>query len=431
MLPTEIPELNIPFFLTRFTVVHGVFLYEALFIFYFLIRIFSYFSLSSANFHPPQEVKSCAALIFLLGCATILSNAINIAFGYAQPLSKIGEGFRLFVIAAFIVCTYEWSTLFGARILFKWYLLGLYFSGAAHIYYSRELAFRELGNLPSLLGQNGPGPGFALGLLLCSLLIYFHKYKSDIILAIACIPVCLYGVAVSYSKTTMLIGMFGLISIIVAFFSKISGTRKLPSNFLIFAIICCIFFFNYPQLAEFAADAKIYFDFKFAEGAALDNESTQERLHYLFTTFKILIENPLIGVGSGGFYEAVRHVDPEALKYEDDINDGSANPHNSFLYYTASSGFIGLCLALIIFLYFNFILYRATRLSALRLGILPLMTLSFIVYGAALPSLFNTFFFYVFFIASYSTLRDVKTSYKNSRDNDSRNQTSNSSDSFA
>jgi hypothetical protein len=405
VLPASIPEITLPLFMTKISITHGLFLHDALFILYlsFIIIFNPNKIFIDININP--KIKKLATLIFFLGFLVLISNLFNIAFGYEQPLTKIGEGFRLFVVALFVIYIYTWSSKYDGTFVFKNYLLGFFLSGAFHVYYANIFNFRELGGLSGLIGQNGPGPGFALGLLFSAILIYFAKSKNDFYVAFLCLPLSVYGILVSYSKTSMLIGFFGCMILFISFAKTIFN--KYIFKKLAFIIILVIVVFNYFELEidAFMSGAQAYFDYKFGNNFVTENESTKERARYFYTTFKIFINNPFLGAGTGGFYEAVRDVAPEALQYEDDFNDGSANPHNSFLYYTAGSGIIGTFLALVIFIYLHLILFISSKDKLFKIIIIPIIFCIVLLYGFALPSLFNTLFLYIFFLGTYSSLR--------------------------
>ncbi len=407
VLPAEDPQFNLPFFMSRISVVHGLFLYEFLFIMYVMHRAVTRWSSFRADFKTPAAIRATAFLISFLAVITILSNILNIAFWYDQPLLKIGEGFRLFAIAFLVVYIYNWSMKLRGEFILQAYLLGAILAGALHLYYSTQVPFRELGGLPSLLGQNGPGPGFALGILSCALLLYFGKSRYGAFVALAGIPIFIYGVSVSYSKTSMLIGAIGAVALLA---SLIMAIRRggVKATVIIFMVMPAIYVY-YQQDIDFYFDGvNMYYEYKFGNGGAIENNSTRERFQYFSTTTKVLLNNPVIGAGTGGFYPAVKDADPAALPDEDGFNDGTANPHNSFLYYAASSGFIGLFLVVLLFSYCNYMLYRSTNNLMVRFLILLPISACFIVYGFTLPSLFNTPYFYLLVVCIYSILRSDK-----------------------
>jgi O-antigen ligase len=79
------------------------------------------------------------------------------------------------------------------------------------------------------------------------------------------------------------------------------------------------------------------------------NTSVGRRLHMWEGAIKIFLENPVIGVGTGGYANAMK-------KYRDDpaLPEYFSHPHNSFLYMAVSFGTIGL----IIFIWLLVIFFK-------------------------------------------------------------------------
>jgi len=273
-LPAETEGLGIPFLISRISVIHGIFLHEFLFISYVVFHIIFFRKNFSIDFGNSKPVKRLALMIFLLGTATINSNLVNILFGYEQPLIKIAEGFRLYLTAIFVICVYSWTIRFGGLFVCKNYLLGFILSGLLHLYFSAKLLFRELGGLPSLIGQNGPGPGFALALLFCAVLIHFSRSRSDVLIALSSLPISVYGIVVSYSKISMLIGIISFVVLSLGVLKNMS-IKNFPKYSLIFFIVSCVVIINFKnELGNFLDGAKIYYEYKFGHDVITKNEST-------------------------------------------------------------------------------------------------------------------------------------------------------------
>jgi O-antigen ligase len=89
------------------------------------------------------------------------------------------------------------------------------------------------------------------------------------------------------------------------------------------------------------------------------NTSMGLRLHMWESALKIILENPLIGVGTGGYRNAMKNLESPRLAPE---NREFNQPHNSFLFMIVQYGIIGL--VSIIWLMYVFIekgwLYRKT-----------------------------------------------------------------------
>lgn len=76
------------------------------------------------------------------------------------------------------------------------------------------------------------------------------------------------------------------------------------------------------------------------------NTSVGRRLHMWNGAIKMFLQNPVIGVGTGGYKNTMR-------KYKDDPSlPDFVQPHNSFLYIASSYGIVGLSLLLWLFVVF-------------------------------------------------------------------------------
>ena len=76
----------------------------------------------------------------------------------------------------------------------------------------------------------------------------------------------------------------------------------------------------------------------------IKNTSTGQRMLFYENTMKIIIEHPLLGVGTGGYPKAYSEV------VKNTEMPGTDNPHNEYLMVTSQLGILGLCAFLYLFL---------------------------------------------------------------------------------
>jgi hypothetical protein len=402
--------ITVPIWFTPVQVVHGVFLYEA------ILLIYLAFLVVVRNGKLPIFKNSpCNNIIFLivsLGCLGLLSNAVNI-----QPLKEMGEVARFFVLAAyFLLCIY-WAKKYGPTFILRNFLLGLFCSGIINIYYSFIVRINTLGNLPFLLGQNGPGGMFGLSVVLSAWLMLESKNPSDDIIAISSFIVSIFAASISYSKLAMLMAGFGLIpwgGIIWRNFVK-RYSHKL--SILILTVFLVFISVNLKGIISYVNSVKTFIDYKFFP---VNMGSIRSRYNYFVITSEIVLSYPLFGVGSGGFYDAAITT----VNYDSELQPecavsgekGLSNPHNSFLYYASANGILGLILTIILF----FTVLKVFSLSLLSHGFLGrvlwlCLCIAYFIYGMTLPTLFNTMVLYLPVAVAVSLTRQKRLSRSESR----------------
>jgi len=385
-----VTDMTVPWWATHKQIFHGIYLYEFLFIIYLcflLIKKKGFFSLPRH-----KEVRIISFLLMSIGFWGMLSNGVNI-----QPLKEFGEACRFFLLATFFLMNVNWAKKYGPNFIFRTFLLGIAASGVINLYFSYSFCRMELGGLPFLLGQNGPGGFLGLSVILSALLMLERKSLLDALVAILSCVTGLAAASISYSKLSMIMAGSGLLMWFFVILNSLSipRTRKWIIAGLCISLI--VIFINRGPLINYIQGVKTFIDYKFS--SLSDNRSVESRWQYFYIVTEIMAEHPIFGVGYGGFHKAA--IQTEAYKSEKSAEEdsevgekGESNPHNSFLYYGSANGLLSLVLCVFLFVISMRIFFVTLSLSFISniqsRFVWFCIVIGYFIYGSTLPTLFNT-----------------------------------------
>jgi O-antigen ligase len=343
-----------------------------------------------------SRVAIYAGLVTALGLLGVVSAGFN-----ATSALDAGQGARLILYAVFFVLAVYWSRTSGLFVL-RTYLLGITAGGIINLYYTlTQPPLIVFDVLPVLHSSNGAGGLLAMAVGLGAWLWVMRASPWDGRIAIAVSMVGLTGVAVSFSKTAMLIGILGLCSWLSVVARKAARRVLLRGTVVAMLAVAAIVAFRPYGIDPWATRdllvravtvkfGNMTVESKFGIDAY---NVTGSRFAYWPMTFRVLVQHPLLGVGYGGLYDAYSQVRAgyEDLALAEVQGSRATNPHNSFLYYTAANGFFGMVLVTAIFA----LSLRALLRTCARYGFpgrMLWLTLAaaYLVYGFTLPTLFNT-----------------------------------------
>jgi len=384
----------IPIWFTVVQPLHGIYINELLLITYlvfWIIKRHGRFLLIRRN-----DERFLTFLIIGLGCLGVLSNGAN-----NQPIKEMGEAGRFFLLAAYFSLLIHWAIKYSATFVLRTLLLGIACAGAVNLYYSVSIVEREMGGLPLLLGQNGPGGILGISVVFSAWLMLGRNTTFDSVVALTTLIIGVLAASISYSKLSMLMAGFGLIAwggVLYSNLVKSRRTRRLTSLMLI--VVAVIAFVNMERISLYADGVNKLIEYKFHD-LGEGNQSVMSRSQYFVIVADIISSHPILGVGYAGFYKAAIATEGyrSEKSAEEDPESGQAglsNPHNSFLYYASANGLPGLIIVMLLFAITLRIFWRT--LSALELpGKILWMCLagSYFIYGMTLPSLFNTSILYL------------------------------------
>ncbi|MDD3986003.1 MAG: O-antigen ligase family protein [Methanobacterium sp.] len=388
-LPVVLLEA-MPIWFTPIQVVHGLFLYELLFLIYLVFLLVIRGGRVTIGKHDGSSIVFC--IIIGLGCFGIVSNVINV-----QQLREIGESGRLFFLAAYFLVLIYWTKKHGPTFVLRTFLLGVAIAGLINIYYSYVIRFREIDGLFFLLGQNGPGGILGLSVVLSAWLMLERKSWIDVVVAILVCVVGLFAASISYSKLSILMACSGLVAWVFILLQLLFGHGSRKSSIVILIFLLSFLISNFRPIRQYVQSVNSFINNKFINS----KRSVESRAQYFVTVSEILLHHPLFGVGSGGFYEAV--IKTEGYHYKESCKEdiksgkeGKSNPHNSFLYYAAANGFPGLFLCVFLFI-MALHLFRKSLLSRGISGkiLWCCLTFAYFIYGMTLPTLYNSIVLYL------------------------------------
>lgn len=383
---------SVPIWLTPVQLIHGIFVHELLLIVYLG---FDFLKERRFQLIRQKEARVITSLILGFGLLGIISNSVN-----CQPLREMGEASRFFLFVAYFLYAIFWAHRYGPTFVLRTFLLGIAAAGAINIFYSFNISTRWLGGLPSLLGQNGPGGPLGITVALSAWLMLERRGPLDITIALVSGIIGFFGASISYSKLSMLMAGCGLIAWAFVIFRAVVNRRSRSLSILILGVVFFTALFNHGQIIRYAQGVNTFIYYKFWD--ILDgNRSVESRTQYFIITSEIVLNNPLLGVGYAGFYDAVMATesyysdkctpeDPEAGKL------GQSNPHNSFLYYASANGLPGLLLTIFLFMMALRVFWRILSHHGVSGKILWIcLVAAYFIYGNTLPTLFNTSILYI------------------------------------
>ena len=375
---------------TPVQVFHGVFLDNVVLVLYLLLvaTIGRYGSL-----FRNRDALRFATLVALLASVGIVSAGVN---GYT--LNDVGEALRLFLFSAFVMVAVHWSRTFGPAFVLRSYLAGVAAGGVINIYLSVTQPELLIGILPVLRSQNGAGGALGIAISLSAWLMLIRRTRSDMTVAIASALIGTVAAAMSFSKTSMTIAACGLIAwfcILIRAMAARRG-RLLGAVGLVGLIAVGTYAWRVAESSTIAGAVVRSVRTKFTNLDLRDKYSVGARYMYLWGVAEIVAKHPVAGVSYSGFYDAITTTstyqtgemadeDPEAGQR------GQPNPHNSFLYYAAANGVLGLLIVCLLFLLFLGHLWQGVQESGV-VGIIVwgCIAMAYVIYGATLPTLFDT-----------------------------------------
>lgn len=375
--------------IARVQVARGFFIHEALLVLYFAL---SFISLRHF-FVPSARTRTVGLLIAAFGVIGVLSVLANF-----RPLNELLGTGRYLLLAAYFVAAVRWANRYGPTFVLRNFLLGIAASGGVNLYYALASEVR-VGGLPMLIGQNGPGGPLGISVVLSAWLMMERRSARDTTIAIVTLLIGGFGSSISFSKLAMLMAGAGVAAWMFVIGRKLTvrNSRKLAIAAVV--AITSVAALRTDLVVAYATGVNTYITLKFRN---LNMESTNARAQYFLITAEILARNPVFGVSSHGFYEAVVGTDAYRTSWravQEDVGAGArgeSNPHNSFLYYAAANGLPGLFLSILLFSTAVRVFNRALRERGLAGKVLQAcLVTAYLVFGFTLPTLFNTSILYV------------------------------------
>jgi len=385
----------LPVWFTPVQVVHGVFIHELVLLIYLGVKVVTGGGYLPIRKHAPGNNIAC--LIIGLGCLGVLSNVANV-----QPLKEMGEAGRLFLLAAYFLLSIYWAKKHGPTFVLWSLLLGIASAGVINLYYTFTIRFMEVGGLPCLLGQKGPGGSMGLMVILSAWLMLERKRTLSAAVAVVLAGMGVFCASISYSKLAMLMAGFGLIAWGFVIFQAFVDRRSRRLSAVMLIILLTFAFVNHERIIQYVQSVNTFIFYKF-HNITTHNRSIESRSQYFITVAEIMLRYPLLGVGYGSFYEAVtateHYKNPQGVIVEENAEGGESgrsNPHNSFLYYASANGLPGLLLTVLLFLVTLHTLLKAVSLHGLTGKVLWVcLACAYFIYANSVPSLFSTAILYV------------------------------------
>jgi hypothetical protein len=381
-----VTDISLPIIFTPIQIVHGIYIDEFLLISYFMLSIVAA-SAHKFELRTNSYVRASVALLSLLALIGVFSGAVN---GY---LGDVIKSLRLFYIAIFFVILYDFCFVYGAPQTLRSYLMGSVCGGAINFYYSFSVSdvANSFGVLPRLMGQAGPGVSLGFNIILGLFLVKLSSRRFDLYLALAALLMGGIASVISFSKISLISASLGIGAWCFFAFRELLVSRKwwIP----IVLLMACIGFFS-GKAVDIYQSAEMVINLKLS-GVGVDADSNDnKRYMYHLGVFEIARDNPIIGVGFSGFYDAIQKTsvageineDPESGKA------GTSNPHSALLHYLSAMGIPGAVVATTILCLAIFASFRYSRRSLL---FFPAVAISLIVIFLTIPNFFFARSFYV------------------------------------
>lgn len=374
--PSTVPGLNISSMVTSW----GISYKELLLLLHALLNPRCLFRVGRPS---RRQLFVVACWLFLV--LGVTSSLIN---GYPEDLPKVS---RFLLVAYLAVALRDYLDKRPIVVPAAALVLGFALSIATNIYYSYSVPRGYLGSLPMLWGQNGPGgyAGLFIGLSYPLYLLLDREILRRLVLIT--IGLCVFLLVISFSKLGIIMGAAGLTVWMYAFVTSKQGTVRALRLTVVVALIVLA-----PVIAPSAVvnQARLIYDFKFADPF---DDSDVSRLSYYAATAQVAVENPL-GVSFAGIYPAFQGTAAGAEgrlpddPFEENVRE--VNPHNSFLYYVAAHGMLGLIPTTMVFVTVLVAAFRTIERSTKQSALFPgsMVAVTCLVFTNTLPGFFSSFF---------------------------------------
>ena len=385
---------SVPYWLAPIQVVYGIFIQEAIFMAYLVLRLCSR---DKSKFHQPDRIIDiiCKYLVALaVWCAIIGLFA-------PHPFMDAAESGRIILLVILLIVVTQWAVKNPVFVL-RAFLVGLVASTFSNLIFTFGGNTRMIGVLPTLMGQNGPGTSMGIGICLSAWLALISTRRMDIILALVGVLACCFGAGISYSKIGMGTALAGIccMTAVILFKSRRTGGHFLRK----FVILMCTAISIYMGTAQGVAVVESLNNFIYLKSSSLDftldqsqqNTSNQARTAYYIGVGEIMLTHPL-GVGYSGFYDAFTSTDSylktgyATSEDQDRGAAGGSNPHSTLLYYSSAGGFIGGGICLVIFFLLWLAMFRGLKpFGIVGMFVATFTGLAFLVAFLTVPTILNT-----------------------------------------
>jgi O-antigen ligase len=383
-----VTDKPLPIWLTSVQIISGVYIYELLLVAYLVFQMVlhvGHLPLAGGGF-----AKVVALQILVLALLGIVSCAVNV-----RPYIELVGAMRYILLALYFLLVVNWAMGHGASFVLRSLLLGIACSGAFNIFYSFMIRREEVGGLPLLLGQNGPGGYLGLSVILSAWLMLERRGRLDVAVSIFSCVVGSFAASISYSKLSMLMATAGLLSWLTIYCRTLVYPKSRKWGAVVLVLFLSLVGANQQLVGEFLYGVELLINAKFR--GALENTYTLEsRAHYWPITAEIVAKHPLSGVGYGGFFDAATAT--EAFKSGSSNDEGAegdarraANPHNSLLYSASAYGIPGaLLVVMLLGTVFRVFWYPLSRWGWTGKVLWGALVVGYLIYANTLPTLFNT-----------------------------------------
>jgi O-antigen ligase len=350
------------------------------------------------RFLGDSRANTIAGLVAVLALLGVISAGAS-----PYRIYDVGQAGRLLVFSALVLLVSTWSKQFGSSFILRLFLLGIVVAGLANLYMSFTAPYLTIVSLPALRARNGAGGVIAMGIAIGALLFVLRRTWLDVVVAIAGAAVGVTAAGLSFSKTSMLIALLGIIGwalIVVGLLVRRRTRAVTVASLLAFGIGSSIVLES-SDAGKLLGDVSEGVRLKFSGFNLADKYTGRDRLLYFYGVGEIVLEHPLTGVSYSGFFDAITKTDlyRSGDMAEEDVSVADAavaNPHNSFLYYAAANGIPGILVVVGLFSGFGIFLIRNAAGVGVPETLVALAVVgAYLLYGMTLPTLFNTGILYV------------------------------------
>ncbi|NTW83801.1 MAG: hypothetical protein HGB36_10620 [Chlorobiaceae bacterium] len=394
---------SVPFWAQPIEVLHGVYIHEALLMIYLL---HSFLNGSLYRMAVPRGALRYGLLIALLGVLGVISVFFN-QYSAAYPIFDVFKALRLVLLSMFFLSMVHLARILGANVVLRIFLIGATIGGLINLYFTFRLQTKMIGILPMLFGQNGPGGALGVCIGLGALLMLIRRTRADEFVALSVLIIGCICELISFSKLGQLMALAGLIGWAGLFLSMRRQTQKHLIGFLFAgASLAALFYMQQPDLVTQIIESSTFLISKLTGEKVVDPEMDTHRLAYYYAVFDIMAGRPWVGVSYSGFADAINTLTVTIPDLEHEMNPSFANPHNAFLYYMAANGLPALPVIAALFGIFVFILWKfLTPFGISGVIIWACISVSYLLHGNSLPTLFNTEVMYIPAAIAFSRLK--------------------------
>lgn len=336
------------------------------------------------------RIRAYSFLTVVFMILSLLSATIN-AYYWDIYFKDVIESLRILYYLIIVGFVSVWVERYGPSHFLIAFLFGILFSGFVNYYYVSSQEWATIYGFVVLYKPNIIGNLVGIGILMVSFLVYQGRYAISALLFLSFLFLSVF----TYSKGTwLMVGLGTMANLVVYLKSEITTRRAVRIPYLLYSvsifsipILGFIFYSELGGLIKFKLETTQFSDTAEAGG------TFAARLGFVLASFRMLLDNPVLGVGISNYEQAYDQMKDFLGPYYWPTD----TPHSAFLYVLACMGLPAFIIFMLLFVYpFTFLRKILSIKGILKYVYLFLAFSVFILSGSIQPQLLTQYFFWIF-----------------------------------